>query len=519
MTDTENPFEKLKQQLNDLQKVLVGTNPTQNTAETEEKVIEGQQTTEAPRTESVLHRIQTFNFKPKEIRDYLDRFVIKQDEAKKVLSVAICDHYNHVRRCLKNPDQLQQDYAKPNIILLGPTGVGKTYLMRNIARLVGVPFVRADATKFSETGYVGGDVEDIVRNLVKAADGDIEAAQFGIVYIDEIDKIAIESDSAGRDISGRGVQINLLKLMEDTDVNLFGNNDIASQMQAMFEMGSKKKRTINTRHILFIVSGAFDKLTDIIKRRMSHSSIGFSANVDTLDDPSAYLKNVATADFIKYGFEPEFIGRLPVRVACESLNQNDLIQILNASEGSILNQYRQDFDGYGIELKLTQEAIAAIASEAALEKTGARGLMTVFEGVFRDFKFELPSAAIRSFEVTTDTIQQPKVALKKILSDHAHLQHGVLLSDLQQFMSEFKREHELEIIFDKDAEEIIINLSIERDISVRALCQKLFKNFPHGLKIIAGRNQQTTFVVTQTTVLEPEKELSRWITESFAAKN
>jgi len=188
----------------------------------------GEPTGEKPEKEreEILERIRNFNLKPREIRDYLNRFVIRQNEAKKVISVAICDHYNHVRQCLEDPDLREKEHAKQNILLLGPTGVGKTYLLRCIAKLTGVPFVKADATKFSETGYVGGDVDDLVRDLVRAANGDVELAQYGIVYIDEIDKIAAQSSSGNRDVSGRGVQINLLKLLEETAVNLHSQTDI-----------------------------------------------------------------------------------------------------------------------------------------------------------------------------------------------------------------------------------------------------------------------------------------------------
>src|SRR5687768_4545640 len=175
-----------------------------------------------------------FDYKPKDVKDHLDRFVIKQDEAKKVLSVALCDHYHHVRMAMEGKDQA--NYHKQNILLMGPTGVGKTYLIRSMAELVGVPFVKADATKFSETGYVGGDVEDLVRDLVRIAGGDVARAQYGIIYIDEIDKIAAASNMSGRDVSGRGVQTNLLKLMEETEVPARSQNDIAGQMQAMFEL-------------------------------------------------------------------------------------------------------------------------------------------------------------------------------------------------------------------------------------------------------------------------------------------
>ena len=272
-------------------------------------------------SEEILKKISKFSMKPREIRDYLDKFVIKQDEAKKVLSVAICDHYNHIRRCMENPALAEREYAKQNILILGPTGVGKTYLMRTIAKLIGVPFVKADATKFSETGYVGSDVEDLVRDLVKAADGDVDVAQYGIVYIDEIDKIASrEGRAGGRDVSGRGVQINLLKLMEESNVNVVSPQDMMGQMQMAMSArsGKKPKRTINTRHILFIVSGAFDTLGEDIAKRMNRGVIGFAdsaAETGGSDDPSDFLRFAKTSDFIKYGFEAEFIGRPPLRAS------------------------------------------------------------------------------------------------------------------------------------------------------------------------------------------------------------
>src|SRR5690349_23341672 len=283
-----------------------------------------------------------FDYKPRDVKAYLDRFVIKQEEAKKVLSVALCDHYHQVRLAMDGKEQ--SNYAKQNVILIGPTGVGKTYLIRSMADLIGVPFVKADATKFSETGYVGGDVEDLVRDLVRRANGEVARAQYGIIYIDEIDKIASASSMTGRDVSGRGVQTNLLKLMEETEVPARAPNDIAGQIQAMMDLsrrsGKAQPATVNTKHILFVVSGAFGGLEKIVHKRLREASIGFAASAAPKpagDDE--VLAHAQTRDFVDFGFEPEFIGRLPVRVVCQHLSVDDLFQILKTSEGSIIRQY------------------------------------------------------------------------------------------------------------------------------------------------------------------------------------
>src|SRR5213078_600272 len=359
-----------------------------------------------------------FNYKPRDVKTYLDRFVIKQEEAKKVLSVALCDHYHHVR--LARDGKEQPNYAKQNIILIGPTGVGKTYLIRSIANLIGVPFVKADATKFSETGYVGGDVEDMVRDLVRLAEGDVTRAQYGIIYIDEVDKIAAANNVGGRDVSGRGVQTNLLKLMEETEVPARSPNDIAGQIQAMMDFtqrGRKAPSTINTKHILFIVSGAFGGLEKIIRQRLREATIGFAAKERPLESVEDVLAEAQTKDFIEFGFEPEFIGRLPVRVVCNALKVDDLFLILKNSEASIIRQYEQDFAAYKIEVLFSDDGLRRIAERAAEEQTGARGLMTVCERIFRDIKFELPSTNVKRFVVTRDLVDAPLTELQKIMND------------------------------------------------------------------------------------------------------
>jgi len=323
-----------------------------------------------------LKSIREFNLKPRDVYEYLNRFVIRQDEAKKVLSVAICDHYNRVRRCIDDPSIREKEYSKHNILVLGPTGVGKTYLIRCIAQLIGVPFVKADATKFSETGYVGRDVEDLVRDLVKSAGGDPELAQYGIIFLDEIDKISGQGDVSGRDVSGRGVQTNLLKLLEDTDVSLFSQTDLIGQMRAIMDMqkgGDSAPKTINTRHILFVASGSFGPLAEKVCARLKTAKIGFAERTEGSGEESEYLRLASTKDFIDFGFEPEFIGRLPVRVVCDPLSVDDLESIMLKSEGNVLEQYVNDFTGYGINIHVRDDAVRLVAEKAALEKTGARG--------------------------------------------------------------------------------------------------------------------------------------------------
>jgi endopeptidase Clp ATP-binding regulatory subunit ClpX len=458
-----------------------------------------------------------FERKPRDVKAYLDRFVIKQEEAKKVLSVALCDHYHHVR--LARAEKDQPNYAKQNIILMGPTGVGKTYLIRNAADLIGVPFVKADATKFSETGYVGGDVEDLVRELVRRADGDVERAQYGIIYIDEIDKIASISNSHGRDVSGRGVQTNLLKLMEETEVPARSPNDISGQIQAMMDLsqrGKKSTATINTRHILFIVSGAFDGLEKIVRKRLREATIGFKSSHSLADrDNSEVLEQTETRDFIEFGFEPEFIGRLPVRVVCHPLKADDLFTILKSSEGSIIRQYEQTFGAYGIEVLFKEDGLRRIADLAGHEGTGARGLMTICERIFRDFKFELPSTKVRGFVVNGDVVDHPAAELKKLLAEHEKEEQGVSRQLVHDFARRFQESYKLAIKFTDDAADRLATLAMEQSVPVRDFCATRFKDFQFGLRLISQNNGQQEFVIDSDVVEAPDKRLSEWVVQSY----
>lgn len=459
----------------------------------------------------------SFDYRPRDVKSYLDRYIIQQEEAKKVLSVALCDHYHHVR--LAREGKSLPNYAKQNILILGPTGVGKTYLVRSVAELIGVPFVKGDATKFSETGYIGGDVEDLVRELYRRSDGDVQKAQFGIIYIDEIDKIAQSDRSVGRDVSGLGVQTNLLKLMEETDVSARSQQDVAGQIQAMMDFQNRRKTEshINTKHILFIVSGAFEGLERIIKKRLNESEIGFAATLPP-EEPSNetnYLDQVETSDLLNYGFEPEFAGRLPVRVVCRPLTEEDLYFVLKSSEGSIIRQYEADFEAYGIEILFAESALRRIASLAAEEKTGARGLMTVCERVFRNYKFELPSSSVRRFEVTREIIDAPESHLNQILRQQEDPEIRAAKIWIDEFTRKFKASHGLTIRFTEDGMWKLLAIVEGGKDSLQEIFQTRFKDFQFGLKLIAQNTGQSRFDLDAVAVGNPEKVLSDWVVASY----
>jgi ATP-dependent Clp protease ATP-binding subunit ClpX len=355
-----------------------------------------------------------FDMKPEELEAYLDEYVIKQEDAKAILATKICTHFNRIKHELRlksRQDSTDVGRIKNNIILIGPTGVGKTYIVKLIAKKLGVPFVKGDATKFSETGYVGGDVEDLVRDLVREANDDIELAQYGIIYLDEVDKIASTPNLIGPDVSRTGVQRALLKPMEETEVDLKVPHDPISQIQAIEQYrktGKRERRVVNTRNILFIMSGAFHELSEIIKKRVKKQGIGFGAEVSSKSDDDYYFKMVKAEDFIQYGFESEFIGRLPVVAVLEQLSREDLYSILKNPKNPVINAKKADFRAYGIDIRFEDEAVHLLAERAYEERTGARGLVSVLEKAVLAFEKKLPSTDIRFLVVSPEVVKDPK---------------------------------------------------------------------------------------------------------------
>jgi len=363
--------------------------------------------------------ILNFDLKPEELISYLDQYVVKQDSAKAILATKICTHFNRIRRTIESDDLIGSMVGriKNNVLMIGPTGVGKTYIIKLIANKIGVPFVKGDATKFSETGYVGGDVEDLVRDLVREADDDIELAQYGIIYVDEIDKIASSSNLIGADVSRTGVQRALLKPMEETEVELKVPHDPISMIQEIEQFrktGKRDKRTVNTGNILFIMSGAFTDLVPIIQKRLSKQGIGFGARIRKAGEEVDIFKRIRSEDLAQFGFESEFVGRLPVRAVFEHLTEDDLYQILKNPNNPIILGKKLDFAAYGIDVKFEDQLLHRLAKHAFAENTGARGLVSAVEEALLDFEKKLPSSGIRKFPATAAFIDNPAVSIKSL---------------------------------------------------------------------------------------------------------
>ena len=523
-----------------------------------------------------------FDMKPEELVAYLDEYIIKQERAKAVLATKICTHFNRIRfvRERRFSENGHAGRIKNNVLLIGPTGVGKTFLIKLIAARLGVPFVKGDATKFSETGYVGGDVEDLIRDLVREADGDLDRAQYGIIYVDEIDKIAGSSvGRQGLDVSRAGVQRALLKPMEETDVEMKVPHDMISQIEAMEhyrQTGKREKKVVNTRNILFIMSGAFDGLNDIIGKRLHKQTIGFEGNILSSSKAAGKLAMVKAEDLVQFGFEREFIGRLPVCAVLEELTAADLRDILLNPNCALINAKKLDFLVYGIRLCFDPEVFGEIAELALAEKTGARGLAGVIENLLLPFEKALPSTAIQFLVVDRALLKDPEAELQRLLAGptcrrrHEQLygkfkqleferllaflhdkkavdllRRGVaatpacltlmatqiveescdadaicdffvsLVSHIRGWQQTISDQCQVKVSFDEEAIDSLLSLQPRTVETIDGMCKRLLHFLVYGLQLIRQKQEVNDLLIPVAGVLDPEKFINELVEKNY----
>ncbi len=523
-----------------------------------------------------------FDLKPEDLIAYLDRYIVRQDDAKAVLATKVCTHFNRIEH-----SRSKAGYAgdmvgriKNNVLMLGPTGVGKTYMVRLIAKKLGVPFVKGDATKFSETGYVGGDVEDLVRDLVREAGGDIELAQYGIIYIDEIDKIASSSRIIGADVSRTGVQRALLKPMEETEVDLKSPSDPISMIQELERFrrtGERDKTSINTKNILFIMSGAFSELGGIIEKRLNKQPIGFGSQIKKTDK-GVLFHQMKAEDLIEFGFESEFVGRLPVYAVLDSLAEEDLFQILKNPNNPVILSKKLDFAAYGIQVKFADTVLRRLAQLAHAERTGARGLVGAVEKALIPFEKRLPSIKVKKFPVTEAVLDAPEETLA-FLSDpaqrtHAETLYAKLFEQEKRFIQEyitsnkkmfaekyslalapsrihivarfycqhvmelgdavetikrysddikklelyFFKDHDINIVLEEEAVDFIMEGLIDADLQLEDFYRKLSTDLEYGLKLVREKTGKNRFFITREALLNPEHFVAKLLKNDSETK-
>jgi endopeptidase Clp ATP-binding regulatory subunit ClpX len=523
-----------------------------------------------------------FDLKPEDLIAYLDRYIVRQDRAKAILATKICTHFNRIQHAEEDPDALpgMVGRIKNNVLMIGPTGVGKTYMIRLIASRIGVPFVKGDATKFSETGYVGGDVEDLVRDLVREADGDLQRAQYGIIYIDEIDKIASSHNLIGADVSRTGVQRALLKPLEETEVELKVPHDpitMIQEIERFRKTGERDKGTISTRNILFIVSGAFADLVPIVSKRMTKQGIGFGADIRRTEEDLDVLRHARSEDFIAFGFESEFVGRLPVRAVFERLGEEDLFEILRNPNNPIILGKKLDFAAYGIDVKLSEEALRLLAKHAYAENTGARGLVSAVERALLVFEKHLPSTDLTQFPVTRAAVEQPDSYMENLLrpenrekvaadlerladEERRHVADYMrqneknfcerfgfsmtesriaaiagfysrnvmdigqvvgkvkgLYDEIKSLELKFYKKHDINIILEDDAVDYILEQLFEKGIRLETFSQRLCADFELGLKLIRDKTGRSRFFISREALSNPETFISNLIKKDLTS--